>query len=138
MNEPDFDPLLTDLVSDSDFNRFRGELKKRALTRFRRHQAWRRILRTGGPVVLIAMAALTILRFPERAGRSRLVATASSFDHQRSAAATAPIVPRTQMTAISDEELLASFPPGSCFLAEVNGETMLVFTDDKVRTEVLR
>jgi hypothetical protein len=69
MNDPDFDPLLTDLVADSDFNRFRGELKKRALTRFRRHQAWRRIRRTGAAVVLIAVAALTILRFPERADR---------------------------------------------------------------------
>ena len=138
MNEPDFDPLLTDLVSDSDYHRFRGELKKRALTRFRRHQAWRRIRGTGAAMVLIAVAVLALLQFAERAGRSRLAATAPSFDHQPSAAAAAPIAPSTQMTAISDEELLASFPPGSCFLAEVNGETMLVFTDDKVRTEVLR
>jgi hypothetical protein len=138
MNEPDFDPLLTDLVADSDFNRFRGELKKRALTRFRWHQAWRRVRGTGVAMVLIALAVPALLRLPERAGRSRLVATAPNFDHQRPAAAAAPIPPSTQMTAISDEELLASFPPGSCFLAEVNGETMLVFTDDKVRTEVLR
>jgi hypothetical protein len=138
MNEPDFDPLLTDLVSDSDFNRFRGELKKRALTRFRRCQAWRRVRRMGAAVVLIAVAVLALLRIPERAGRSRLVATAPGFDHQPSAAAAARMTPSTQMTAISDEELLASFPLGSCFLAEVNGETMLVFTDDKVRSEVLR
>ena len=89
-------------------------------------------------MVLIAVLVLAFLWFPERAGRPRLVATAPSFDHQRPAAAAAPMTPRTQITAISDEELLASFPPGSCFLAEVNGETMLVFTDDKVRTEVLR
>ena len=138
MNEPDFDPLLTDLVRDSDYNRFRSELRKRALTSFRRHQAWRRIRVTGAAMVLIAVAVLALLRFPERAGRSRSVATAPSFDHSSPAAATAPMTPSTRMTAISDAELLASFPPGSCFLAEVNGETMLVFTDDKVRTEVLR
>src|SRR6266850_1222517 len=113
MNDPDFDPLLTDLVADSDYSRFRAELKKRALTRFRRHQAWRRIRGTGAGVVLIAVTVLALLRFPERAGRSRSVATAPSLDHQRSAVAVAPMTPSTstQMTAITDEELLASFPP---------------------------
>ena len=33
---------------------------------------------------------------------------------------------------LDDQQLLQSFPPGSCFLAEVNGRKILVFTDPAV------
>jgi hypothetical protein len=40
-------------------------------------------------------------------------------------------------SCMSDDELLRSFPPGSCFLAEVNGKTVLVFTDESVKRAVM-
>jgi hypothetical protein len=40
-------------------------------------------------------------------------------------------------SGMSDDELLRSFPPGSCFLAEVNGKTVLVFTDESVKRAVM-
>jgi len=35
----------------------------------------------------------------------------------------------TQTQFISEEEMLALFPPGSCVVAEVNGQKELVFFD---------
>jgi hypothetical protein len=40
---------------------------------------------------------------------------------------------------LTDEELVAAFPKGSCFIAEVDGKKELVFLDPKVqRTYVAR
>ena len=40
---------------------------------------------------------------------------------------------RSVAREINDEELLAIFPEGSCFIAEVNGKKTLVFSDPAVR-----
>jgi hypothetical protein len=36
---------------------------------------------------------------------------------------------------ITEEQMLAIFPAGSCLLAEINGEKQLVFLDPKVASE---
>jgi hypothetical protein len=36
---------------------------------------------------------------------------------------------------INDEQLLASFPPGSCYLAEVNGAKRLFFYDPNAKAK---
>ena len=36
---------------------------------------------------------------------------------------------------LTDEELLASFPKGSCFLAEIDGQEQLVFLDANAERE---
>ena len=38
---------------------------------------------------------------------------------------------------LTDAELLALFPPGSCFLAEVDGQKKLIFFDPKVEREYI-
>ncbi|HYE31740.1 MAG TPA: hypothetical protein VEH27_09945 [Methylomirabilota bacterium] len=40
---------------------------------------------------------------------------------------------RTEATEITDEELLGLFPPGTCVIAEVNGEKRLVFLTREAR-----
>ncbi len=39
---------------------------------------------------------------------------------------------------LTDRELLAAFPPGSCFLAEVNGKKVLVFSDPAIEKQYLQ
>jgi hypothetical protein len=49
---------------------------------------------------------------------------------------TAPILssPEPEKSSeLSDQELLAVFPPGSCYFAEVAGHKRLIFRDDAVR-----
>jgi hypothetical protein len=36
---------------------------------------------------------------------------------------------------ITDEQLIAAFPPGSCYIAEVNGQKQLFFRDSKVKEQ---
>jgi hypothetical protein len=38
---------------------------------------------------------------------------------------------------LSDDELLAAFPPGTCALTEINGRKVLVFRDDEARKRFL-
>jgi hypothetical protein len=47
--------------------------------------------------------------------------------------------PKNEMDSriLTDEELLAMFPAGSCFLAEVNGRKVLVFNDPAVKERFL-
>ena len=46
-----------------------------------------------------------------------------------------PAAPRAEVQFISEEEMLAMFPPGSCVVAEVNGRKELVFFDAKKAEE---
>lgn len=38
---------------------------------------------------------------------------------------------------VSDAELLSMFPPGSCYIAEVNGDKRLFFHDEAVKSRYL-
>ena len=40
-----------------------------------------------------------------------------------------------KMEIITDEQLVAAFPPGSCYIAEVNGQKQLFFRDPKVKEQ---
>ncbi len=40
-----------------------------------------------------------------------------------------PAAPRS---VVSEQEMLAMFPPGSCLIAEINGQRQLVFLDPKL------
>ena len=47
----------------------------------------------------------------------------------------APATEKQPAVSLTDEELLAHFPPGSCFLAEVNGKIILVFNDPALKKQ---
>ncbi len=44
---------------------------------------------------------------------------------------------RPSEKSLSDEELLAAFPPGTCALTEIDGRKVLVFRDDEARKRFL-
>jgi hypothetical protein len=44
---------------------------------------------------------------------------------------------RPREKSLSDEELLAAFPPGTCALTEINGRKILVFRDNEARKRFL-
>ena len=49
--------------------------------------------------------------------------------------AEAPLPLATAARFISEEEMLAMFPPGSCVVAEINGQKQLVILDPKIAKE---
>ncbi|MCI0534663.1 MAG: hypothetical protein L0Z50_05495 [Verrucomicrobiales bacterium] len=145
MNKPEFDPLLNDLLGGSRYSEFRAELKRQALGAFRRARWWRRTRNSGLAMAAVA-AVLAILLWRLDTERAAPVVTEQ--------ATTPPTLPPTalpsdatslktarasvQIETISDEQLLAAFPPDSCFLAELDGQTVLVFSDPAVRDAVMR
>mgnify|MGYP003574957822 CR=1 FL=1 len=46
-----------------------------------------------------------------------------------------PTLEKHPAATLTDEELLAHFPPGACFLAEVNGKKILVFNDPALKKQ---
>jgi len=142
MSKPDFDPLLNDLLADSGYNRFRADLKQQALGAFRRARFWRRTCTAGAFAAVACLAVGTLLWQTQRAGSPTRtvhnVAPAESVPVPRGIAPVPPSNASIHIETISDEQLLAAFPPGSCFLAELNGQTILVFHDPALRAEVMR
>lgn len=45
---------------------------------------------------------------------------------------------REDIPSLTDENLLASFPEGSCFIAKVDHRTVLVFRDPDLRAQIMR
>jgi hypothetical protein len=111
-----------------------GSQKAMAMLAFRRARSMRRLRALGGLAVIIA-AALTVGVRHYRIDRPATVAVKPSQ----------PQVPTTTTVAenssglvkLTDEQLLASFPSNSCFLAEVNGRQILVFTDRSAKATFL-
>jgi hypothetical protein len=134
-DQPNLDPLLNDLLADSAYPAFRATLKNQAHAALRRRRLCRQALAAGGAMVLLGLAMAGLWRL---SGNSR--------PGQLTRRPPLPVVPPgveaaklpARIETISDDQLLASFPPGSCFLAEVDGETVLIFLDPKLREEVMR
>src|SRR5258708_2359920 len=135
MSEQNFDPLLRDLIADSDYGLFRAKLKSQALGKIR----WRRRLRCAGFGVFASALAFGVLVFtqwpkqpliqsPQR--KTPPVATDGRSSN-------APLKSGT-VKIITEEQLIASFPPGSCKLVEVNNQKVLIFLDPALRDEVMR
>jgi hypothetical protein len=137
MNLP-HDPLLSDLAADSDYGRFRSELKARALGNIRRRRRIRQCVRAGALIaVTLALGVLVFsqwLRRVQRPGRrapaQAAAHTSRPSDHRSAFPAAVQI--------INEQQLLACFPPGSCTIAEVNGEKMLIFLDPALEKQVMR
>src|SRR5439155_17575301 len=113
-----------------------------ALCAVRRQRIWRRIRTAGIAVSLAAAALLLVWRGPRpRVEQARVLQPQKAETLIKSFRQT-PEAGRgdspVRIETISDEQLVATFPPGSCFLAEINGEKVLVFTDPKLQAEVLR
>lgn len=122
------DALVDALLRDEEWQTVSANIKNRALGTFRARQRVRRLGRwtLGGAV---CAALLT--------GAAHWL---SNTTGSRPAAAVAHPQPSRSVTDanyITDKELLASFPEGSCFLAEVDGKKELIFVDPNVEREYI-
>jgi hypothetical protein len=114
--------LLNDVLSEQS-DGFPGS-KKPALAAFRRARILRRARRFSAAAVILATVIGAAYQHNWRSG-SRPGNRASNQAVPRESA---DGVPR-----LTDHELLASFPSNSCFLAEVNGQQVLVFVDPQLK-----
>lgn len=120
--------LLNDVLAEEN-----GSEKAMAMVAFRRARFRRRARAFGGVAVIVA-AALAVGVHYYRIERPATIAVKTAQPQALATAAenSGPLL------KLTDEELLASFPSNSCFLAEVNGRQVLVFTDRSNREKFLR
>jgi hypothetical protein len=122
---PDFeDPLLDAVLGDDEWQAVNAAAKAKAMGAFHARQRRRRFIRgTSGIVALTAILAggFYWVNRPTNNSSAKIIAVPEAPAKQ----------PKTGRT-LSDEQLLAAFPPGSCFIAEVNGRKELVFLEPEV------
>jgi len=119
--------LLNDVLLEE-----RGSEKAVAMVAFRRARSGRRVRAFGGLAVTIAAALVLGIHY-YRIERPATVAVKPSQPQ----ALTTGAENTGALLKLTDEELLASFPSNSCFLAEVNGRQVLVFTDRSIKQKFL-
>ena len=118
-NPPDDrdDRLWQAVLADESWQAESAAGRATALAAFRARQQGRRLVRrlgvTGGLTLLLAVALWGLHRPAPLASEPKEAAAPSG-------------------RFLTDRELLGAFPPGSCFLAEVDGQMQLVFNDPAV------
>ena len=124
------DALLDATLRDETWQAASAAFKAEAIRTFRTRHRIRRLTRWAGSVAaLAAVIAGAAHWFGRPAAAPRQIAAALSQ------APKAPDKPRH----LTDQDLVAAFPQGSCFIAEVDGMKQLIFLDPKVeRTYVAR
>ena len=124
------DALLDAMLQDENWQTASAAFKAEALRTFSVRQRVRRLKRWAGSVAaLAAMMAGVVYWFGPPAAAPRQITMAQTEVPK------APDKPRR----LTDKELVAAFPQGSCFIAEVDGKKELVFLDPELeRTYVAR
>ena len=123
---PDFkrdEPLLEAMLADEDWQAANADFKAAAMRTFRVRQRVRRLTRWAGSVVALAAViagSVSWFRLRPAAPPPVMVAHLAS-----------PKAP-TSERRLTDAELVAAFPKGSCFIAEVDGKKQLIFVDREV------
>jgi hypothetical protein len=123
--------LLKEVLSDHDTGAHEAG-KQAALTAFRRRRTVRRATNvTVGVIVAVVICAATVhfASLPEDKG--------ANVVRQSVPAAVPAAIPEQTPPSLTDEELVASFPPNTCFVAEVNGRKVLIFADAAARRKYL-
>jgi len=100
--------------------------KEAALSAFRRGRLLRRAGRASVAAMIVAVATAGVLLLQRDIARKTPLAVAANVQPFETSG-NQPDMPR-----LTDEELIASFPSNSCFLAEVEGRQILVFVDPRV------
>jgi len=118
--------LLNAVLADDDWRALNSSLKNEALAAIGAARRRRRLLFRMGQAACAAALLIGAGRWwlPPTPGHGP-VATRSGQ----------PASPGTGKQFISEEEMLAMFPAGSCVVAEVNGRKTLVFFDAKKADE---
>lgn len=144
MNEKPTDPkekLLNDVLQDESYPAFHDRLKRQALAEFRCGHFLRKIASVSAWAATLAALIAGSVFF-----RSKPTQNISNPPIAKNIEAPPPPAnesPAARMPApqaiptLTDEELIASFPPDTCFLAEVDGRKILVFRSDELRKQFL-
>jgi len=122
----DVDGLLDAVLIDEEWQALNCALKSDALAAVgagRRRRRLRLAIAQVTSAALLLLAAVCWLRSPDP---SRRPATGVAGQSAWSGASD---------VFISEEQMLAMFPPGSCVVAEVNGEKELIFFDAEKANE---
>jgi len=128
---PDFEKegaLLNAVLGDESWQTTNAACKVAAVEAFRTRQRGRRVMRWTGCVLAVAAAVISGVFW-----RGPLVPPPPQI------AAKPPNAPKETLKSryLTDAELVASFPEGSCFLAEIDGKKKLVFLDQEVERHYL-
>lgn len=120
---PDLEPgdaLLDAMLRDDDWQAANAVFKTEALRTFHAGQRVRRVRRWVGVVAALGVVLAGSMYWFERpTPPSRPLAAKPAPVHN---------VP-TQPQPLTDQELVAAFPKGTCFIAEVDGRKQLVFVN---------
>ena len=120
VRDKDDSGLLDAVLADDSWHVLNGGLKQQALAAMAQARRRRRLRVQIGQAALVVML-LGSLAWWFHQPDSRTIATVPALDSPR---------PTThQERFISEEEMLALFPPGSCVVAEIDGRKELVFFD---------
>src|SRR5580765_8459721 len=120
--------LIHRALADENWTAFDAQLRNRALQTFagakrRRHFAF--LTAQAAAILVVAGALARVLPHHSRpmpASQSALAADVERVDSS---------LPNT----ITEEQMLAMFPRGSCLVAEINGQRQLVFLDPQAARE---
>ena len=121
--ESEEDLLLKAALVDDEWQTLSATLKSRSLQAFRYRRNLRRCLRGGIVCIVLLATVFEALRLQRPSGPPLFAA------HQPIVAIATP--PAPDIPRISDQEVLAMFPKGSCAIAEIDGRKQLVFFDQK-------
>jgi len=121
-DESDNDKLLNAALADGEWAALSAGLRERSLRTFRVRRNLRRGLRLCVAILVFAVIGTAGLRFDHRGGMTTATGTRP---------AEAAVKASVNSPRISDDELVALFPKGSCAIAEIDGRKQLVFFDEK-------
>jgi hypothetical protein len=111
--------LLDDLLQEDAGPGWRAASKEKSLAAFRQARRWKRV----GHIARLALIGL-VLAAGAFSWRTHLPGPVPPVKN----AVASPTVP-PPLPTLTDEQLLASFPANTCYLAEVDGRKILVFVD---------
>jgi hypothetical protein len=116
--------LLDAMLRDETWQAASAAFKTEALRTYHARQRVNRVVRFAGSVAVLAAVGVGLAHW---LGHS----TAPAPNQLAAVRIEAPRAPQ-QPRQLTDQELVAAFPKGSCFIAEVDGKKELVFLDPKV------
>ena len=128
------DPILEAVLRDDEMQAGMASAKDEALRAFRGHHRNRQLVRRAISLAALAVAVgvathwMRIHQTPTTAERSMPVRA----EKQLLKGAPETQGPTESKQGLTDEELVAAFPRGSCFVAEVDGKKRLIFFDPAV------
>ena len=124
--EREEDALLSAVLQDESWQTTNAAFKAEALGAFRARQRVRRLTRWSGWMAALAAVVACGVHWLGRPVVFPPQMAAQPHEAPRESG---------KQRYMTDEELVASFPEGSCFLAEIDGKKKLIFLDQTVERQ---